>query len=132
MSDPTLDRVYTGFDFKFFAQSTVWAPGDLVKQIASDTWFCAHVSKEVLFKSRTYKFCHVDRLRGTKNLSPSFRITYILKYIEDSSLTPLHHLFVPYTGDRMGTQRAKPLWTEIMELMGGEYQDVRDKLYKNP
>jgi hypothetical protein len=31
----------------------------------------------------------------------------------------------------MGTQRAKPLWTEIMELMGGPYQDVRDKLYKN-
>lgn len=54
MSDPSLDRVYTGFDFKFFAQSTVWAPGDLAKQIASDTWFCAHVSKEVLFKSRTF------------------------------------------------------------------------------
>ena len=31
--------------------------------------------------------------------------------------------------DRAGTQRAKPLWTEIMELMGGRYKEVRDKLY---
>ena len=31
--------------------------------------------------------------------------------------------------DRMGTRRAKPLWTEIMELMGGEYRQVRDRLY---
>ena len=31
--------------------------------------------------------------------------------------------------DRMGTRRAKPLWTEIMELMGGRYAEVRNKLY---
>lgn len=31
--------------------------------------------------------------------------------------------------DRLGTKRAKPLWTEIMELMGGEYKDVRDQFY---
>lgn len=31
--------------------------------------------------------------------------------------------------DRMGTQRAKPLWAEIMELLGGDYRSVRDKLY---
>ena len=31
--------------------------------------------------------------------------------------------------DRMGTRRAKPLWTEIMELMGGEYLEIRDQLY---
>ena len=29
----------------------------------------------------------------------------------------------------MGTRRAKPLWTDIMELMGGEYKDIRDELY---
>jgi putative AlgH/UPF0301 family transcriptional regulator len=33
--------------------------------------------------------------------------------------------------DRMGTRRAKPLWTEIMELMGGKYKDIRDQLYDN-
>jgi putative AlgH/UPF0301 family transcriptional regulator len=33
--------------------------------------------------------------------------------------------------DRMGTRRAKPLWTEIMELMGGKYKDIRDQLYEN-
>jgi putative AlgH/UPF0301 family transcriptional regulator len=32
--------------------------------------------------------------------------------------------------DRLGTKRAKPLWTEIMELLGGEYKDVRDTLYE--
>jgi len=32
--------------------------------------------------------------------------------------------------DRLGTKRAKPLWTEIMELMGGEYKDVRDTFYE--
>jgi hypothetical protein len=48
----TADRVMTGFDFKFFVQSTVWRPGDLEKQIDSETWFLASVSKEVLFKPR--------------------------------------------------------------------------------
>jgi putative AlgH/UPF0301 family transcriptional regulator len=32
--------------------------------------------------------------------------------------------------DRMGTRRAKPLWTEIMELMGGKYKEIRDQLYQ--
>ena len=32
--------------------------------------------------------------------------------------------------DRMGTQKAKPLWTEIMELMGGDYQKVKDRFYE--
>lgn len=83
MSDPSLDRVHTGFDFKFFVQSTRWLPLQLEKEVRDGTWFVASVSKEILFKSR----------------------------------------------DRMGTRRAKPLWTEIMELMGGEYKEVRDQLY---
>mmetsp|Transcript_6482 Transcript_6482/g.9282 ORF Transcript_6482/g.9282 Transcript_6482/m.9282 type:complete len:403 (+) Transcript_6482:142-1350(+) len=83
MTDPRLDRVMTGFDFKFFVQSTRWFPLQLEKEIRDGTWFVASVSKEVLFKSR----------------------------------------------DRMGTRRAKPLWTDIMELMGGEYKDIRDELY---
>jgi len=83
MSDPSLDKVMTGFDFKFFVQSTFWSQKDLDQEIKSNTWFKARVSKEVLFKSR----------------------------------------------DRMGTRRAKPLWTEIMELLGNEYQDVRDQFY---
>ena len=32
--------------------------------------------------------------------------------------------------DRLGTKRAKPLWSEIMELMGGEYKDIRDQFYE--
>lgn len=32
--------------------------------------------------------------------------------------------------DRLGTKRAKPLWTEVMELMGGEYKEVRDQFYE--
>jgi hypothetical protein len=32
--------------------------------------------------------------------------------------------------DRMGTQKAKPLWTEIMELMGGDYQKIKDSFYE--
>merc|ERR1740136_431306 len=31
--------------------------------------------------------------------------------------------------DRLGSKRAKPLWTEVMESMGGEYKDIRDLLY---
>lgn len=26
---------------------------------------------------------------------------------------------------------AKPLWTEVMELMGGEFRQMRDELYKD-
>eukprot|EP00980_Cylindrotheca_fusiformis_P030569 scaffold25049_cov127-Cylindrotheca_fusiformis.AAC.1 len=33
--------------------------------------------------------------------------------------------------DRMGTQKAKPLWTEIMELMGGDYQKVKESFYES-
>ncbi|GKZ00779.1 hypothetical protein MPSEU_001029700 [Mayamaea pseudoterrestris] len=86
MSDTTSttkERVLTGFDFKFFVQSTVWKSTDLQKEIENGTWYTASVSKEVLFKSR----------------------------------------------DRMGTQRAKPLWSECMELLGGECKSARDKLY---
>ena len=83
MNEASLERAYTGFDFKFFVQSTRWLPLQLEKEIRDGTWFCAEVSKEVLFKPR----------------------------------------------DRMGTRRAKPLWTEIMELMGGEYKAIRDQLY---
>jgi hypothetical protein len=83
MSDASLERVFTGFDFKFFVQSTRWMPLQLEKEIRDGVWFVASVNKEVLFKPR----------------------------------------------DRMGTRRAKPLWTEIMELLGGEYLDIRNKLY---
>ena len=85
MSDPSLERVLTGFDFKFFVQSTVWSQKEIEKELKAETWFKAYVSKEVLFKSR----------------------------------------------DRMGTQRAKPLWTEIMELLGGEFNDFRDQFYSD-
>jgi hypothetical protein len=112
MNDPSLDRAMSGFDFKFFVQSTRWLPlqvcimcarcyssvcatcqfltaclslGQLENEVRDETWFVASVSKEVLFKSR----------------------------------------------DRMGTRRAKPLWTEIMELLGGKYREVRDKLYED-
>jgi len=84
MSEATDGRVLTGFDFKFFVQSTLWSPGELEKQVEGKTWFKAEVSKEVLFKSR----------------------------------------------DRMGTRRAKPLWTECMELLGGEYQKICERLYE--
>jgi len=83
MEDPSLERVMTGFDFKFFVQSTIWSTKDLDREIKDGIWFPASVSKEVLFKSR----------------------------------------------DRMGTQKAKPLWTEVMELMGGEYKQIKDKFY---
>ncbi len=84
MEDPSLDRIMTGFDFKFFVQSTIWSTKDLDKEIKDGIWFPACVSKEILFKSR----------------------------------------------DRMGTQKAKPLWTEIMELLGGEYQRIKDNFYQ--
>ena len=76
----------TGFDFKFFVQSTKWLPNQLEKEIFDDNiWFMAHVSKDILFKSR----------------------------------------------DRLGSRRAKPLWTEIMELLGGEYKQICDDLYND-
>ena len=31
--------------------------------------------------------------------------------------------------DRLGARRAKPLWTEIIELMGDEFKHIRDRLY---
>ena len=31
--------------------------------------------------------------------------------------------------DRMGTKKAKPLWTEIMDLMGDEYAEITKNFY---
>lgn len=76
-------KAISGFDFKFYVQSTRWLPTQLEKEVRDGTWFVTSVSKNVLFKSR----------------------------------------------DRLGTRRGKPLWTEIMELLGPEYHAIRDQLY---
>lgn len=84
MEDPSLDRIYSGFDFKFFVQSTTWASNSVLQNEVDDKiWFPANVSRNVLFKSR----------------------------------------------DRMGTKKAKPLWTEIMNLLGDEYSDITKSFY---
>jgi len=85
MEDPSLDRIFSGFDFKFFVQSTIWSSGALQNEVDDEIWFPANVSKNVLFKSR----------------------------------------------DRMGTKKAKPLWTEIMDLMGNKYTDITKSFYAN-
>jgi Uncharacterized ACR, COG1678 len=78
------NRIYTGFDFKFFLQSTVYPAPVLQQELAAGTFFAVQVSKDVLFQSR----------------------------------------------DRMGSRRAKPLWTEIMELLGGDYVTIKNTLYE--
>ena len=111
LSDPSLPRIYTGFDFKFFVQATKWNERELEHEIVLPsewnnnqqqdssssgkdyqqygTWFPCHVAKEVLFKSR-------DRMGGGAG------------------------------------RRAMPLWTEIMQLLGGnEYLDIYQELYKD-
>ncbi|KAL3921308.1 MAG: hypothetical protein SGARI_006713, partial [Bacillariaceae sp.] len=50
MEDPSLDRIYSGFDFKFFVQSTIWSNKSLKKELDDETWFTCNVSKNVLFK----------------------------------------------------------------------------------
>jgi Uncharacterized ACR, COG1678 len=80
------DKICTGFDFKFFVQSTVYLPGALQKEIDQGTFYATYVAKDVLFQSR----------------------------------------------DRMGTRRAKPLWTEILELVGTEeFLSMKSKIYRD-
>jgi Uncharacterized ACR, COG1678 len=80
------DKVCTGFDFKFFVQSTIYPPGALQKEIDQGTFYAVQVAKDVLFQSR----------------------------------------------DRMGTRRAKPLWTEILDLLGtDEYASIKAKIYRD-
>jgi Uncharacterized ACR, COG1678 len=78
------NRIYTGFDFKFFLQSTIYPAKMLQQELAAGTFFAVSVSKDVLFQSR----------------------------------------------DRMGSRRAKPLWTEIMQLLGGDYATIQQTLYE--
>ena len=42
----------SGFDFKFFVQSTRWLPTVLEAEIASGLWLAADVDKRVMFKGR--------------------------------------------------------------------------------
>jgi putative AlgH/UPF0301 family transcriptional regulator len=65
----------TGFDFKFFVQSTVWRAGELQKEIDKGTWFCASVSKDVLFKSRDRMGTQRAKVRENKSLA-RFRISF--------------------------------------------------------
>mmetsp|Transcript_1270 Transcript_1270/g.3160 ORF Transcript_1270/g.3160 Transcript_1270/m.3160 type:complete len:570 (+) Transcript_1270:58-1767(+) len=83
MKDDRLEKPLSGFDFKFFIQTTRWLPSQLEQEIEDGVWYLATVSKEVLFRSR----------------------------------------------DRLGAKRAKPLWTEIIELLGDDYKHIRDQLY---
>lgn len=83
MKDSRLEKPLSGFDFRFFIQSTRWIPSQLEREIEEGTWLVCRVSKEVLFRSR----------------------------------------------DRLGAKRAKPLWTEIVELLGDDYKHIRDQLY---
>ena len=83
MKDDRLEKPLSGFDFKFFIQTTRWLPSQLEQEIEDGVWYLATVSKEVLFRSR----------------------------------------------DRLGAKRAKPLWTEVIELLGDDYQHIRDQLY---
>lgn len=71
--------------FKFFIQQTVWAPGELKKEIEDNVWYPAQVSKDVILKNR----------------------------------------------GREGPKMAKPLWTEILELMGGTFLEIKKELYEN-
>ena len=53
MEDPSLDRIYNGFDFKFFVQSTIWSnAGVLQSEVDDEIWFPASVSQNILFKVR--------------------------------------------------------------------------------
>merc|ERR1712238_257911 len=52
MKDSRLEKPLSGFDFKFFIQTTRWLPDSLEQEIKDGTWYLATVSKEVLFRSR--------------------------------------------------------------------------------
>uniref|UniRef100_I2CSD8 Uncharacterized protein n=1 Tax=Nannochloropsis gaditana (strain CCMP526) TaxID=1093141 RepID=I2CSD8_NANGC len=71
--------------FKFFIQQTLWAPGELKREIEDKVWYPAQVSKDVILKNR----------------------------------------------GREGPKMAKPLWTEVLELMGGSFLEIKKELYEN-
>jgi hypothetical protein len=51
MEDPSLDRIYSGFDFKFFVQLTIWTNPDVLQsEVDDEIWFPVSVSQNALFK----------------------------------------------------------------------------------
>jgi hypothetical protein len=59
MEDPSLDRIYSGFDFKFFVQSTLWSNAKtLQSEVDDEIWFPASVSQNTLFKVRLF-LCNI-------------------------------------------------------------------------
>ena len=66
MDDPSLNRIYSGFDFKFFVQSTIWnSMGVLQAEVDDNVWFPANVSQNILFKV-SYVLCY-DGRKNSKN-----------------------------------------------------------------
>lgn len=62
MSDPSLERVFTGFDFKFFVQSTMFAPGQV------ETLIKEKPSSLPMYQRKSYFAVGIGLVRG--ELSP--------------------------------------------------------------
>jgi hypothetical protein len=100
-------RRINGFDFKFFVQCTT----------LSDSEFQKYVNNNGELSSKISKDNDID-----ENILSSTCVFYTTQVAKDV-------LFK--SRDRMGTRRAKPLWTEIMELIGGPYSKIKDHLYND-
>ena len=115
MRDSRLEKPLSGFDFKFFIQTTRWLPSQ-VSSMSSDS----------------VHFIEFDiRITLSHLFSFSIIIIQLEQEIKDGVwyLATVSKEVLFRSRDRLGAKRAKPLWTEIIELLGEDYRHIRDQLY---
>ena len=102
LNDPSQARIYTGFDFKFFVQITQWS-----------------TAKELQHELQAPP---TDQPAAAHDRYGNWFACRVNKEVLFKSR------------DRMGGgtrgRPAKPLWTEIMQLLGGEYLEICQTLYQ--
>ncbi|KAL7576590.1 hypothetical protein ACA910_018080 [Epithemia clementina (nom. ined.)] len=113
-SSSTDSPIYTGFDFKFFVQVTKWFPHELEQELSWST-----------------TLSNDKESRDTSSPPPPIMLSPAAAWFPCK--VSKHVLFK--SRDRMGGgtrgRRALPLWTEIMQLLGGDYTTIVQELYQD-
>ena len=146
MKDGRLEKPLSGFNLKFFIQTTRWLPS----QVRFSFLFPLGVGERpvrgfpwiALFRRSSFvviffiSSIYAPLLRAPTNTPVrshphAHGSGQLEQEIKDGVWYPaiVSKEVLFRSRDRLGAKRAKPLWTEIIELLGDDYRHIRDRLY---
>lgn len=86
---------------------------------------------KVIFSGMCLNFFSTYKIPYFHYLSNYLCLSQLEKEIENGTwyMTTVSKDVLFKSRDRLGSKRAKPLWTDIMDLLGDDYKKIRDNLY---